>query len=258
MAPDTAYDELATDLAALGRALPRPSAQPALVGAVMARLAEMPQPAAWSPLSGLRRQLADSLGRRRRQVAVVVTALLVALLAAPPVRAAVADWFGFAGVIVRNDPAPNRSEAPPPPPAGGTTTLDEARELVAFDPLVPAALGPPQGVEVSADRRVLSMSWAGGPDGAVRVDQFDARLDYTFAKSTPSVRFAEVSGRSALWFDQTHRVALLNRDGTRRFETARLAGHTLIWEQGGTTVRVEGDLTLSRAVEIAESVTAAP
>ncbi len=258
MAPDTAYDELATDLAALGRELPRPAPAPHLTDAVMRRLAETPPPPAATPWLRLPRWVRDGLAHRRRQAAVLVTAVLLGLLAAPPVRAAVADWFGFAGVIVRNDPTPSRSEAPPPPPADGATTLDEARELVSFDPLVPAALGPPQGVEVSADRRVLSMSWAGGRDGALRVDQFDARLDYTFAKSSPTVRFTEVSGRSALWFDQTHRVALLNRDGTRRFETARLAGPTLIWEQGDTTVRVEGDVTLDRAVEIAESVTTAP
>jgi hypothetical protein len=258
MAPDTAYDEISTDLATLGRALPRPAPAPHLTDAVMTRLADAAPPAAattWLRLPGWVR---DGLARRRREAAVVVTALLLGLLAAPPVRAAVADWFGFAGVIVRNDPTPARSEAPAPPPAGGTTTLEEATGLVSFDPLVPAVLGPPQGVEVSADGRVLSLSWSGGPDDAVRMDQFDARLDYTFAKSSPSVSFTEVGGRSALWFDQTHRVTLLNRDGTRRFETARLAGHTLIWEQGDTTVRVEGDLTLDRAVEIAESVTVVP
>ena len=36
-------------------------------------------------------------------------------------------------------------------------------------------------------------------------------------------------------------------------DPARLAGHTLIWSDGVTTLRLEGDLTLERAVEIAES-----
>ena len=36
-------------------------------------------------------------------------------------------------------------------------------------------------------------------------------------------------------------------DGTRRTESARLAGHTLIWQDGGTTLRLEGDLSLERA-----------
>jgi len=36
-------------------------------------------------------------------------------------------------------------------------------------------------------------------------------------------------------------------------ESARLAGHTLIWPVGHLTLRLEGDLPLERAVEIAES-----
>jgi hypothetical protein len=105
---------------------------------------------------------------------------------------------------------------------------------------------------------VLSMSWTGGDDGAVRVDQFDARLDYSVAKTAHGVRFTEVDGTSALWFEEPHEVVLLNADGTRRFETARLAGHTLVWEHGTTTVRLEADVSLARAVEIARSVTPVP
>jgi hypothetical protein len=258
MAVDTELDALAAELVTLGRALPRPEPTARVVRAVTARLADAGPPPVSTPLDLLRARAADTLVRRRRQAAVLVTAVLLALLAAPPVRAAVADWFGFAGVIVRDDPSPSRSSASPPPSVAATTTLSEAKSLVAFDPVVPRLLGLPTGVEVSADRRVLSMSWTGGQDGAVRVDQFDARLDYTVAKTTPDVRFVEVDGASALWFEEPHEVVLLNADGTRRFETARLAGHTLIWERGNTTVRLEADVSLARAIEIARSVTPVP
>jgi hypothetical protein len=258
MAVDTELDALAAELVALGRVLPRPEPTARLVRAVTARLADAGPPPAGTPLGRLRARAADTLVRRRRQAVVVVTAVLLALLAAPPVRAAVADWFGFAGVIVRDEPNPSPSTASPPPSVAATTTLGEAKTLVAFPAVVPAALGPPDGVEVSADRRVLSMSWTGGKDGPVRVDQFDARLDYTFAKTAPDVRFTEVDGSSALWFEAPHRVVLLNADGTRRFETARLAGHTLVWERGVTTVRLEADVSLARAIEIARSVTPVP
>jgi hypothetical protein len=258
MAIDTELDALAAELVALGRALPRPEPEQRLVRAVTARLADAGPPATSSPLDLLRARAADTLVRRRRQAVIVVTAVLLGLLAAPPVRAAVADWFGFAGIIVRDDPNPSGSRASPPPSVAATTTLGEAKSLVAFDPVAPRALGPPDGVEVSADRRVLSMSWAGGDDGPVRVDQFDARLDYTFAKTARDVRYTEVNGASALWFESPHEVVLLNADGTRRFETARLAGHTLVWEHGATTVRLEADVSLGRAIEIAGSVTPVP
>jgi hypothetical protein len=51
---------------------------------------------------------------------------------------------------------------------------------------------------------------------------------------------------------------VLDADGTKRTETARLAGHTLIWEHGTTALRLEGDLTLDRAIQIAESAAAKP
>ena len=122
---------------------------------------------------------------------------------------------------------------------------------------MPLTLGPPQGVEVSTDRRRLSTSWTGAADGTVRLDQFDGRLDYTFAKQAPGVEFTSVAGAFALWFHGPHEVVVLAPDGTRRTETARLAGHTLIWEYAdGTTLRREGDLTRARAIEIAASVTA--
>lgn len=258
MAVDTGHEALAAELVALGHGLPRPEPAPRLVTAVMARLAGAAPPATSTPLDRLRGWAADRIPRRRRQGAVVVTAVLLTLLAAPPVRAAVADWFSFAGIIVRHDPTPSGSRASPPPSVAATTTLGKARTLVAFTPVVPAALGPPQGVEVSADRRVLSMSWTGGDDGAVRVDQFDGRLDFAFAKTSRTVRFTEVGGSSALWFEEPHEVVVLNADGTRRFATARLAGHTLIWEHGITTVRLEADVSLARAIEIARSVAPVP
>jgi hypothetical protein len=188
-----------------------------------------------------------------------VAAVLLSLLAAPPVRAAVADWFGFGGVRVElgNDSG-TATSAPPPPTVGTRTPLEEAARQVAFTPAVPAALGPPDGVEVSADRRLLSLTWSGGTDGTVRLDEFGGQLDYTFAKNAPGVEFVAVAGDFALWFDEPHDVVVLDADGTARRETARLAGHTLIWVYGGTTMRLEGDLTKQRALEIAASVPAPP
>ena len=100
------------------------------------------------------------------------------------------------------------------------------------------------------------MSWSGGPggpDGVVRLDQFDATLDYSVLKRAPNFIFTSVNGRDALWFEEPHELALLKPDGTPRTESTRLAGQTLVWVDGTTTLRLEGDLTLNRAIEIAES-----
>jgi hypothetical protein len=105
---------------------------------------------------------------------------------------------------------------------------------------------------VSADRKVLSMSWTDPDAGVVRLDEFDGELDYGFAKTAPDAVYTEVGGYGGLWFEAPHEVVWL-LGGRSRHAPPRLAGHTLIWERGGTALRLEGDLTLERAVAIAES-----
>jgi hypothetical protein len=197
--------------------------------------------------------------RRSALVAAVVAALLSGL-AVEPVRAQLADWFGFAGVRVHRDP----SAVPPSPspsssspsgsPSAGSVSLERARALVRFRVRVPAALGPPRTVQVSADRRVVSMTWA-TPMGPVRLDQFDGRLDYAFAKSAPDVTWLQVKGEPALWFDEPHAVAVVAGESSRT-SPPRLAARTLIWESAGVTMRLEGDLTQERALAVAASVPA--
>jgi hypothetical protein len=233
-------DVLVTDLVALGRALPARPVDDAFVRRVAAGIAAPPN-----------HRTAPS---RRVQAAVAaVVAVVVGALAVPPVRAAVGDLFGLGGVLVREDPGPAPSTAPPPPGATSDLSLAEAADLVPFRPAVPTALGDPDGVEVSADRRVLSLTWE-TDDGTVRLDQIGARLDYAFAKSATGVRFVDVAGDFALWFPRPHEVVVLEPDGTARRETARLAGHTLIWERGTVTMRLEGDLTSARAIAVAETL----
>ena len=240
----TRDDALIAELQRLGHEIPVHVPEPGLATAVLERVRQAEAPR--DPAVGLRIRVA--------RVAVAVLAVLVALLAMPPVRAAVAEWFGFAGVAVRSGPDLG-SDAPPPEAVDGSLSVGEAAELVAFDVLVPSALGEPGAVAVSSDRRVMSMTWS-TDDGPVRLDQFDGRLDFTIAKTSPGVQYAAVGGGDALWFDRPHEVVVLDEDDTPRTETARLAGHTLIWPVGNTTMRLEGDLELAEAVAIADSATA--
>jgi hypothetical protein len=254
------YGDLVRDLTALGRAIDPPGSPDRVATAVMDRLTSLPAEGA-SGRTHRRRQaarsVAASLESRRRRIALGVAAALIALLATPPVRAAVADWFGFAGVVVEWG-SPRPGPAPPPPEVPPDRSLSEAADAVGFTVWVPAELGAPDGVEVSADQWIVSMTWSGAPDRVVRLDQFDGRLDFRLAKRAPGVFYASVGGTDALWFEEPHEVVLLEPDGTRRSESARLAGHTLIWQDGHTTLRIEGDLSLERAVRIAESAVPVP
>jgi len=251
------FDVLVSDLRALApAAAPGAGEADAVTAAVMARLAAAPS--APAPARGRARwgDVAAWFARRRRRLAVALVVVLLALTGVPAVRAAVADWFGFAGVKVKLTPEPRSSSSPlatpSPPPSVAPGRLAAVRHLVAFVPRLPAALGPPDGVEVSADRKVLSMSWNDPAAGVVRLDEFDGGLDYGFAKTAPGAEYLDVGGYGGLWFEQPHEVVWLLGE-TSRHDPPRLAGHTLIWEQGGTTLRLEGDLTRERAVAIAES-----
>lgn len=255
MAPDQLYDDLAAELRDLGRGLSPPTTPDALAEEVMARLETAPAPDTAGRATVRLRSVLRGLMVYRRRVAVAVTALILALLASSPVAATVADWFGFAGVRIEHHPTVPPRATPAPPEATGTLSARAAEKLVSFELLTPRLLGPPRGVEVSADHRVASSSWV-TEDGMVRLDQFDGRLDFTFVKRASNAQFTTVAGDFAVWFDEPHEVVVLGPHGGRRTESARLAGHTLIWQRGTTSLRLEGDLDLARAVEIAESVTA--
>jgi hypothetical protein len=134
------------------------------------------------------------------------------------------------------------------------SALDKARRLVRFTPVLPQTLGQPDGVAVSPDRRVLSMTWHTAT-GVLRVDEFDGQIEPAFLKSAPRVEYVTVGTGPALWFPSPHHVVVLAPDGRTHQEPPRLAGHTLIWEYEGVTLRLEGDISRDRAVAIAESAT---
>lgn len=212
----------------------------------------------------VRAQLAAPAPRRRRwryYVAAALVALLVALL--PPGRAALADavtgLLRFAGINISTSPAPALPTGTPSPlPSQRTGALDEAQRDVRFPIRVPEKLGPPEQVQVadpdgSGTYRVVTLLYRGG---ALRVDAFDGRLDPAFQKSAqgPGVDWVQVNGDFAVWIGGPHALAYVDRAGKLRVETARLAASTLIWEDGGVSYRLEGDLTQPEAIEIANSL----
>lgn len=189
----------------------------------------------------------------------LLVALGVAMAVSPTVRAAVLDFFRIGGVEVHHGPPP----VPPSTsavvlPGERAATLEEARAAVRFDIEVPARLGEPEAVRVVENQppdgsppRVVSLHWPG-----VRVDEFDGRISPIFAKflGADDVVRTSVDGATAAWVPRPHPVLYVDRAGTVHEESARLAAKTLIWESGGVTYRVEGELTREEAVAIAESM----
>jgi hypothetical protein len=145
------------------------------------------------------------------------------------------------------------TETPTVPPAAGESSLEEAAAAVGITPLVPAALGPPEHVAVSGDDLVVSLSWT-TEHGTVRLDEFRGDVEPLFWKMTPEAERVSVGMREALWLPTAHEVKVVSREGDVRTLPSRLAAPTLLWVVDDLTLRLEGDLDLVEATEIADSV----
>lgn len=188
--------------------------------------------------------------RWRRWVAGLVLGLLGGGVVVSPVGATIREWLGFHGVAVESgDPA---TGTPVVPTASGPLGLEQAAAAVGFTPVVPPALGPPDGVEVSADALVVSLSWS-TDSGTLRLDQFRGSVEPLFWKTAPGAVRVTVSDGDALWLPTAHEVTVMSAEGDVRQLPSRLAAPTLVWLDGDLTLRLEGDLDLEEATAIAES-----
>lgn len=246
--------------------------EPDLSPAVRARLSpaapRSSAPRQWRPAA--RPRWASALA------AVVALVLLVSALltASPSVRRAVADFLGLRGVEIELD---GGTTSPPPPPGdslqlGRSVILAEARRQAGFPLLVPAtagALGRPDDVylDESVAGGAVSLVYrsrpglpsAGASGVGLLVTQFRASVEEAaLRKVVPTgsqVEEVRVSGRRGYWFEGSPHL-LFFTDARGRFveDRSRLAGNTLVWEQGDLTVRLESALSRDEAVRLAEEL----
>ncbi|MGW7363049.1 hypothetical protein ACWGI8_06355 [Streptomyces sp. NPDC054841] len=280
--PDGLRDELRNglrdELRELGRRLPVPDVDgESMAERVLARIVAesvpvpVPEPVhgragsrnSWLPGKSWlpRNSWLSWIRRRRRALTVVLSGALVVLALTPPVRAAVADWFGFGGIEVRYDPSATPSPGAKVPPCPAPVAPAEAARQAGFAARVPAALGEPDAVSVSVvpgGLRAISLCWY-EPSGTVRLDEFPARLDLGFTKQVRvHPEGVELSGgRFGVWFAEPHvlRFPLTDETGQQWTESRRTAGPTLLWMSADerTTLRLEGVAGFARGREIAES-----
>ncbi|PZG19202.1 hypothetical protein C1I95_12130 [Micromonospora craterilacus] len=244
-------DDLERELRELSTWLETPE-PPDVTAQVRARLAAEPGTAPARPRWWRRRW--------RYAVATALAALLIALL--PPGRAALADavtgLLRFAGITISTSSAPPPTGTPSPLPAQRPAELDEAQRVVRFPIRMPTKLGPPERVLVAdpdgtGSHRVATLLYNGGE---LRLDAYDGRIDGVFFKQAggSGAEWTLVDGQQAVWVGGPHPVSYVDRSGTVREESARLAAATLIWQENGVTYRLEGQLTMAEAVEIASSL----
>ncbi|MDX3852260.1 hypothetical protein [Streptomyces sp. AK02-01A] len=267
-------DELPEELRALGRGIRIPDVDgETMAERVLAQLLAEAVPVPAPGPMGRTDRVRGWLRGRWRMLAAALSGLVVVLVLTPPVRASVADWFGFGGVEVRYDPSagPRPAEPVRVPGCDRPVTPAEAARRAGFTPRVPAGLGPPDAMSLRGTPRpegrgaMVSLCWT-ERGRTLRLDEFAASLDMSFVKQVRVMpQWLELSGGTGVWFEEPHvlRFRLVSEDGEGWTETARPAGPTLLWDDGDIqgasagerlTLRLEGVESLARARAIAESV----
>ena len=121
-------------------------------------------------------------------------------------------------------------------------------------------LEPPAGGEISlvyAPRADLPLTKE--TSVGLLLMEFRATIDVEFFKkfvgSDTSVQVVDVNGSPGYWISG-HPHGFAYRDPNQRGleEDFRLAGNTLLWEQGGLTLRIESALSREQALAIARTV----
>jgi len=198
--------------------------------------------------------------RRRLWPRIAVPVAVLALVAAvPPARSTVLDWLGLDGVKIERVP-----KAPTPAPTITPLDLGE-RVPLASAKLVPSELGAPDAVYRADDVVTLLYRPRGGlPEsentgaGAL-ITQLPGRTNeiyiHKFAGPNTKVERVTIDGEPGFWLaGASHGVLYEHPSGAVREAPARLAGHTLIWQRGAVTLRLEADITKERALAIARSI----
>lgn len=199
----------------------------------------------------------------RRPAFAVPLALLAltvgGVAAVPSARSAVLRWLGIEGVKIERVPV-----APTPAPSASPLDLGERTPLTPAMP-VPRALGRPDAVYADADHvTFLYRPRSGLPEsrqtgaGAL-LSQFPGRtqpeLIRKLAGPDTTIERVRVDGEPGFWLGGApHGLIYEDPSGAIRESPTRLAGPTLVWRRGDLTLRLEADISKSRALEIARSI----
>jgi len=225
-----------------------------------------------------RRILARPWFESRWAIAAAVAILaLAALFVYPPTREAIAHWFNLRTRITQVTVLPTPTPLPPGPIGqrlglGDSSTLPAARATVHWQVLLPSSLGNPDEVYVGlppvgpagGDVTLVYAARPGIPassptGAAVLVTEVQGNLTSdSFGKTLgdgATIDQVTVAGHPGYWIAGTpHVFYFIDAAGKVRYETLRLATNTILIDEGGTIVRIEGDLTKSQALSIAASL----
>lgn len=225
--------------------------------------------------------------RRPIWAALILITLLLGLFAVPPVRAAILEYLQLGAVriwLVEPTPSPTTATSstatsstvtsptatPPSTPApilrralfnlAGATTLEAAATKAGFPirlPTTPPTLGLPDGVfyqDMNGPTVILLWLDDATPDQAAHSLHIFGSGTIVTKGNPPVVAETTVNGNPAIWTEGPYMLRY-GEEGATHWETRYLvSGRVLIWEQDGLTYRLESDLSMDEAIEMAESL----
>ena len=217
-------------------------------------------------------------GRSRWALAAAAVVIALAALAIySPSREAIANWVN---VHTSFQQVPHLATPSPQPPGplgqrlglGGMTTLPDAQKQLTWHVTVPSSLGQPDEVylQPAPDAPALGeitlvyatrpgIPVAGQTGVSVLITEARGAVDQNFFGKMmgpgTTLEPVTVAGHQGYWIaGPLNEFFFTDASGDVRSDTVRLAANTLILDDGGTIVRVEGNLTKAQALEIATSL----
>jgi hypothetical protein len=170
----------------------------------------------------------------------------------PPARSAILRFFHLRGVTIeRVETLPDATARSLEAGLGPARPLDEAARVGGFTPVLPA------GVDVRrayARLGVIAIPLRGGRV-LTELSFSELGVSKKFAGSATKIEPVQVNGDDGLWLEGgAHVLVYLGPDDVPITQTLRLAGNTLVWQHGAHIFRLEGPLTKTQALRIAESI----
>jgi hypothetical protein len=218
-----------------------------------------------------RRRLLDALHRPELGygVAIVLAVAIGTLTFSPAARNAVADFLGIRGISISRDETPHAPLGEELDVPGERVSLGEVRARAGFDVAVPDSLGDPDEIYFGThlEHGVVTLVYeaeddlpeARGTGVGALITEFRAGVDVELigkaAEPATAIEPVTVNGGEGYWLTgEPHAVGYLDPDGEFVQDALRLAGNTLIWQQGDLSLRLEADVPLDEALAIASSM----
>ncbi len=206
---------------------------------------------------------APDYGQRRHWATAVaiVLVLLLSLLAIPPVRAAIIEFIQIGAIKIFDVPSAQPTLTEPLQKLslgdiGTEITLAEAQDIMPLlMPTIPNYAAAPDAIyrqTLNEREAVITLVWYGN-DARPQIALTQIGIPSFGIKwaSGEQVTATAVNDLPAVWIEGPHLFSFAEFAFS---DFVTIDSQVLLWTAGDNTLRLEGDLTLAEAVDIAESL----